>query len=211
MIDAYPTTIAVVEMHVYDPPYTTTWGDERKTFYGEIPEGIPWLAYDGLGYAGTYDAYETGLNARQAVPTDVTIDLTGVETAAQTYDVTANVCIEPGGIGKTMRIYMVHVLDNWVLLPADSRNTFRKAAATQDITLASGDCAEVTQTFVFDTDSWNQQEDIKIVAWAQTPASMFPAAVHQAKVMSWPFPAILAIFVDGFETGDTSAWSEAVP
>ena len=31
------------------------------------------------------------------------------------------------------------------------------------------------------------QSHIRIIVWAQTPASNYPAQVHQAKQMNWPF------------------------
>jgi hypothetical protein len=210
LIDANPTTFAVVEIHVSDPPWTATWGTQRALFYGNLADGIPWFAYDGLWDAWPIETYETKLHQRQAVATDVTIDLIASHTGIQTYDVTAHVCVEAGGTGKTMRIYMVEVLDHWPATPTYEHNTLRQGATTQDVTLAASGCADVTRTFVFDATSWAQQSDIKIVAWAQTPATGWPAEVHQAKVMSWPFPT-REIFADGFESGNVSHWSAAAP
>lgn len=217
LIDTNPTTFAVYEMHVWDA-YITSWGEQRKAFYGNIADGVPWFAYDGLfdawfcptGGGQGNQCYEPNLLERQPLPTDVTIDLYGTETAAQTYDVTAHVCIEPGGTGKTMRVYMVHALDHWPPSPSYSRNTLRQGATTEDVTVASGACVDVVRTFVFDATSWAQQSDIKIVAWAQTPATAYPAEVHQAKVMHWPFTST-TIFTDDLETGTTDAWSGVMP
>jgi hypothetical protein len=212
LIDANPTTFAVYQLHVSDPPYDTAWGDERKAFYDNVADGIPWFAYDGLWDAWPVETYETKLHQRQAVPTDVTIDLSAAETGNQTYDVTARVCVEPGGIGRAMRVYMVHALDKWPLVhDSMERNTLRQGATTQGVRIAPGSCADVTRTFVFDATSWAQQSDIRIIAWAQTRNDSYPAEVYQAKVMSWPFPVAGAIFSDGFESGSASRWSAVVP
>ena len=208
LIDQYPTTFAVYEMHIYDD-YPSAWANQREAFYGYSGDGL--FFYDGLWDAWPIETYETKLNQRQAVPTDVTIDLTGVESGSQTYDVTGHVCVEPDGIGKTMRIYMVHALDHWPASPTYERNTIRQGATTEDVAVPSGACVDITRTFVFDDISWAQQDDIKIVAWAQTPATLYPAEVHQAKVMSWPFTLPAELFSDGFEHGDTSAWSSTTP
>ncbi len=215
LVDANPDTLAVCEIHLLDA-YTTTWGDERQVFYDALTGGIPYLVYDGALVSPyspdpPHQDYAGDLAARQAVPTDVTLDLIGVETGAQTYDVTARVCVEAGGVGKTMRVEMVHALDHWPTTKPHYRNTLRWGAASQDLTVAAGDCADVTRSFAFDSTSWAQQSDIRIVAWAQTPATSSPAEVHQARVMSWPFPTVFALFVDGFESGDTGAWSNEAP
>ena len=210
-MDTYPTTFAVYQMHVSDPPYNTAWADTRKVFYGNIVDGLPWFAYDGLWDAWPIGSYESNLNLRQAAPTDVTIELYGTESGVQTYDIVAQVCIEPGGIDKTMRVYMIEALDHWPASPSYERNTCRQGATTEDVFVTAGSCATVTRTFTFDAISWAQQSDIKIIAWAQTPAVLYPGEVHQAKVMAWPFTPLTAIFADDFEGGTTDAWTSVTP
>lgn len=218
LIDDNPGTFAVLRMHIWEDAahdyLETPWGNQRLLFYDVGSSGVPWFAYDGLFDAWPINTYASKLAQRQAVPTDVTIDLWGVETSAQTYDLTAEVCIEAGGAGKTMTVYMVEVLDHYPATPTYYRNTLRQAATTEDVTLAEGECAQVTRTFVFDTTSWAQQTDIKIIAWAQTPAAAYPAEVHQAAETAWPFSGGAPdppIFEDGFESGDTTMWSSDVP
>ncbi len=209
-MDANPTTYCVYQMHVGDG-YPSAWANSRRLFYGNIADGVPWFAYDGLFDAWPISMYDDNLALRQAVPTDVTIELFGVETVAQTYDVTARVCVEAGGAGKTMRVYMVHALDHWPASPSYERNTIRYGVDTEDVAVAAGACVDVTRPFEFDATSWAQQSDIRVVAWAQTPATSYPAEVHQARVMAWPFPALEEVFADGFESGDTAGWDEGEP
>jgi hypothetical protein len=86
-------------------------------------------------------------------------------------------------------------------------------AAYQNITLAPGGCQTVSRTFTFDATSWADQENIKIIAWAQEPDASWPAEVHQAAVMTWPFivePGMTTIpFFDGFPdlTLDPELWT----
>jgi len=188
-----PDTFTSVQYHVGDS-YSTSWGNARYGFYSIT--GTPTVYFDGItsviGAGSTSSAYTNYRNtylARLAVSTDVTIELFGDQVSGQTYEITCTACIEPGGSTKTMRIYITQVLDDW---PAASthypHNTFKQAAATEDITLTPGGCENIFRTFTFDTASWNNQSDIKIIAWAQVPNASGPAQVHQTAVMLWPFP-----------------------
>lgn len=208
LITNYPDFV-VVEYHCYDA-YATTWGDARALFYDVEGTGYPWFAYDGLFDAWPIGTYESNLVQRLAVPTDVTLALSGVELAADTWEFTAEVCVEAGGVGKNMRIYMVQALDKYPTSPTYSRNTFQQAAATEDVTVAAGACVDVVRTFTFDATSMANPEDIAVMAWAQQPLPGIPAEVHQAAQIKWPFVEP-ALFADGFESGDLSAWSATVP
>jgi len=190
MIDSYPDTFAGIFIHVSADGYETEWGDDRGTnFYNIWSDGIPWFAYDGLWDAWPIETYVSKFVTRQTVPTDVTIELEGCESVSQTYDILARVCIEAGGVDKTMRIYMVDTLDHYPALAPYYRNCLRQAATTQDVTVSAGSCADVVRSFTFDATSWANQADIRIIAWAQTPLDAYPAEVHQAAQMGWPFPA----------------------
>jgi hypothetical protein len=208
LIDDYPRFV-VIEYHLFDP-YATPWGDERADFHGA--NLFPWFTYDGLFDAWPIDSYEGKLQQRLAVATDVTLALTGVEQGPDSWQFTAEVCVEAGGTGKDMRIYMVQVLDHWPVTPSVtySRNTFRQAAAEEDVNVAAGECASVVRSFTFDATSMAQPQDIKVAAWAQEPLGGIPAAVHQAAIIAWPFAAP-PFFADGFESGDTAGWSATVP
>ena len=188
LISTYPDTFAVVEYHLWDE-YEEPWGSWRgETFYASEFEGTPCFPLDGLSDAWPISSYESNFLLRQAVDTDVTMELFGDLVEGDTYRITATICIEGGGTGKTMRIYMVDVLDNYPPSKPYHRNTFRQAAATENITLAAGGCQEVSKDFTFDAISTASQDDIKIIAWAQVPSDPGPAEVYQAAVMAWPFP-----------------------
>ena len=187
MLIDYPDSFTLVQIH-WNDDYTTTWGDDRSSYYsvGYIPTA--W--FDGSEERvdfPTTPSYEDTYLARAAVPTDVTIQVSSEETGQATHEVTTTVCVEPEGSGKSMRVYVVQVLDHWPLSASYSRNGFKQAAASEDIFLDPGESQDVVRTFVFDAESWNQQGDIKIIAWAQEPLTEAPAEVYQA-ARFWPTP-----------------------
>ena len=161
-------------------PFTpTAWFDgveECLNAYGTVGETYNW-------YRGVFEA-------RRAVPTDVTIDLTGWLLHEGSYEFRANVCVESTGSAKTMRINMVQVLDHWPIPPPYSRNGFKLKSGHQDITVNPGECRQVVRGFGFDPESWEQLEDIKIIAWAQQPVDTAPAEVYQAASAHLPPPGI---------------------
>ncbi len=192
LIDNYPDTFAFVQIHHGDS-YATGWGNARANFYTDF-SGYPTSYFDGglilrVG-AHNYATLEGDYLDRRADLTDVTMELGGVEVGAQTYDITVEVCIEEGGTAKTMRIYMVELLDNWPSSCTWCRTGFRQAATTQDVTLSPGECVQVTRTFTFDSTSWANQSDIRMVAWAQEPQSSSPpsnrAEIYQGVIEFWP-------------------------
>ena len=187
MLNTYPDSFTVVQIH-WNDTYTTLWGDDRSVFYGV--EQIPTAWFDGIEQRvdfPTTPSYEETYAARLAVPTDVTIDLASAEIGAATYEITAGVCVEPEGAGKTMRIHLVQVLDYWPSYADYHRNGFKQAAPTEDVFLNPGECLDVVRTFTFDAESWAQPADLKIIAWAQEPFAGAPAEVYQAASF-WPAP-----------------------
>jgi hypothetical protein len=177
----------LVQFHHGDG-YATTWGNARFNFYQM--GGYPTSVFDGVTKrigAYPYSTYLNDYNNRVAVPTDWTIELSGVQTGTQEFDIQAHVCREGTGSSQTVRVYMVHVLDHWPASPSYHRNGFRQAADTQDISVAGGQCVDVVQSFTFDSISWDNQQDMKIIAWVQEPRSVWPAEIHQGALLKWPF------------------------
>ena len=196
MVDNYPDTFPLVQMYV-GCATTPPWVEDRHLFYGE--PNIPSLLLDGVeectGELATeqeqYDWYETKYLERRAIPTDVNITLSGYQITGETYRIGAWICMDPNGTTKTVRVSMVQVLDHWPTIASYVRNGFKQAANSTDITLVPGECQTLIEEFIFDADSWSNQSDIRIIAWAQEPqASGLPAdraEVFQAAIMPWPF------------------------
>jgi hypothetical protein len=181
---------------------------------------IPHAVQDGLYDADPYQTYESKFLTRQAEPTDVTIDTT-VFGAGANWDVDLQVCIEAGGVGKTLKIWVVQVLDHYQI-PGEPlvRNTVRTGNAGVEITLAADECTWLSESFVLDAPSLAAPENVKFFVWAQEPVFVWApyptpppagyswAEVHQADKAVAPFPGV---FYDTFETGDTSIWSASSP
>jgi hypothetical protein len=204
LIEDYPNFV-VVEYQINNQ-WEQPWGRDRSFFYDVWASGFPWFAYDGLFDAWPIANFEPALIDRLAVPTDVTMTITGSEVAADSFDFSVEVCIETGGAGKTMRIYVVQVLDKFPTTETYFRNTFKQAAATEDVTLTPGECTLVERNFIFDADSMARPTDIRVLAWAQEPLDGIPAEIHQGAQSDWPF-VDLAVFDDGFDDGTMGNWS----
>jgi hypothetical protein len=172
--------LVLVQIHK-DDGYGTPWGDARAAFY-DLPY-IPTAWFDGVEERISYPtepSYDETYADRASVATDVTIDLSLAQVSGPTYEMTASVCIEPGGAAKNLRVHVVQVLDYWPAAYWYSRNGFKQSVANADLSLTPGQCQDIFRTFTFDADSWANQENVKIVAWAQAPASTGPAEVYQA-------------------------------
>ena len=60
-----------------------------------------------------------------------------------------------------------------------------RTAPTTDITVAAGECKQVTSQITVIPQT--QQANLKVVAWAQERASAWPADVYQGAMLAWPF------------------------
>lgn len=138
--------------------------------------------------------------------TDVTIDFTAIQQSGETFEITTNVCVEPGGIAKTMRIHVVQSLDTYPVTRSYNRHTVMQGLAGVDVFVDAGTCEVVNHTITFDSVSWSLFEGMQLTVWAQEPLPSDPAEVYQAKQLLWPFIEGY-IFFDGFEDGTTDAWS----
>jgi len=159
-----------------------------------------------------WEFWDDDTDDRLAITTDVTIELRAVQGATpEERDITATVCIESGGTGKSMRIYIAEVLDGY---PATAhnfiRNGLRQVAATEDIILASDTCTDVTRTLTLDATSLASLEDMSFICWAQDDLISGLAEVFQATQLDWPLHTD-TIFSDGFESEDTTEWSMTSP
>lgn len=218
MIDSYPDTLALIAIHDGDS-YEVPWGTARDAFYQAA--WTPFACWDGLEDAWPINTYEAKFLARQAVPTDVTIDMT-VFGGGATRDVKAMVCIEPGGVGKTMDIWMAQVLDHYGPVNFD-RNMVRNGSNGVEVTLAPNECALVSESFVLDSVSQASPDTVKFFAWAQDTDLVYDpqvqyisgtwygawfGEVYQGAKAVAPFEGV---FVDGFESGNTLGWSSTSP
>jgi hypothetical protein len=189
----YSDSFTSIQLHLGDP-YWIEWNSERATFYSI--SGTPTTWFDGVlrlvgvytNDAQMYEWYQDQIVARLAVPTDVTVALSAVESATQTYDITATVGIEAGGEGKDLWLHFVQVLDYYPYA-ADNRyrNCVMQHADGDTHTLAAGESIDITIPFTISGVSWTYVEDVKIIVFAQEPGNHAPRDVYNAAVMEWPF------------------------
>ncbi|MBN1854134.1 MAG: hypothetical protein JW829_15510, partial [Pirellulales bacterium] len=197
--------------------YSPSWGYfTRKYFYNVT--GTPTTWFDGITKcAGAYSTsqqmytwYKNAMQARKAIPTDVAMEMSAFQTGDRTLDVSATVHLEVSGAAKTMRIYMVQVLDDYPSTPYYARNSLRQVVEDGfDITLNPGESDTITRSVTFDSVSWNRLLDIKMIAWAQMPNSTGPADIFNAAQLpiygSIPLPGDFNF--DGFvNSNDLAIW-----
>lgn len=200
----YPDSFVAIQLHIGDG-YGIQWCNQRANFYDV--GGTPTTWFDGvLERVGAYDNdqqmynwYNQARQQRMGVATDVTIELSGVESAAQTYDITATVGIDADGEGKEMLLHFVEVLDYY---PASADDRYRNCVVEHQTgglcTVAAGETTAITRTFSITGVSWTNREDAKIVVFARLPGSPAPREIYNCAVLGWPF----VTGVDGDVDGD---------
>ncbi len=198
--DEYPGSIAMLQVHVADG-VTIAWGTARFTSYPNHP-AIPDVWFDGvLQMVGAdpqiYGVYLGLFNQRQAVPTDVTVEIGGQQTGDQTFTFQVRVCLAPEGVPKPVRVYLVQALDHYPSGADHYRNCLMDATPTEDLNLDTGECQVVERTFTFNSTSWTHQADIRMVAWAQLPGDSGVREVYQAHLASWPFTPLPPLYATG--------------
>jgi hypothetical protein len=213
LIDSYGSSVAFIGYHGGDPLAT-----DRIAYYPFFA-GYPTYLIDGHidSWHGSpqWDYWDDDTDARLLVTTDVTLDLAVAPGATpEEREITATVCIEAGGTGKSMRMYLAEILDDYPPDPPPpqnfKRNGIRQMAATQDIVLAADACTDVSWTLTLDATSMASLEEMSFISWAQDDLAAGPAEVFQAIQLNWPLTSP-RVFTDDFESGDFSGWSEVVP
>lgn len=198
LFDNNPQTFIPIYYHLNGVP-NQPWCFTRANFY--TLQYTPYLWLDGSYDAGyTYTQWNSDFATHSAVSTDVSIAVESFR-AGDRLDTRASVCIDAAGTGKDLRLYFVQVLDHYPVSPTYYRNAFRQVS-TEDVTVAAGACVDAGATMTLKTEDMAQTADIGIVVWAQEQLASAPAEIYQATaVFDTP-----GMFVDGFETSDTSNW-----
>jgi hypothetical protein len=132
--------------------------------------------------------YRFYVEQQMAIPTDMTLELSGEPVSGSTWDVTARVCKEGGG-NRTVRVYTAATLDEHPDLPQYTTNLLMQKVDEVDVNIPGNGCENITTRITFDPVSMANSSDIVIVAWAQQPATGGPTTVYQAGIMRWPFPS----------------------
>ncbi len=204
LLQVYPESLAFIQYHPTDM-WQSPWQFERFMFYEA--EYTPTAVFDGdVPVAGAvsdidqqYTIYRTNhFLPHRAIETDVTLHLSGLQLQDTLWLVELEVGIEADGVGKTMDVYIVQVLDHWPDTHDYYRNTFVQALPVNEVTLEAGEAQLFQEVITFGDTSWSRQEDIKLIAWAQAPADASTTVVYQAAVRPWPL-----VSFPGDDDGDT--------
>ena len=183
--DEFPDTFFPMQIHGGDN-YSTTWGDQRQSFYNI--GGYPTVWTDGVlsqvgsygSPSGNYTQLRAAYMQRQAVSTDVTMEMCGSSVDADTYSVTVTVGIESGGSSKNLRIHCAQVIHNYPSSPSYNYACFMQAS-NQDRSVSAGGSATVDFVFDLDSASMARLDDVSFIAWAQKTNSSGPSEVYQAE------------------------------
>ena len=183
----YPDRFAPFTMHVNGDGFDLPWGQNRLDIFYSLFSAVPTFMVDGVWNCQIAD-YRYFVEQQMALPTDMTIELSGSQLSGDKWDITARVCSEGGG-SRPVRIFTAATLDDHPDLPRYTTNVLMQKVFETDINLPGGACQNVTERITFDPVSMGYSQNIAIVAWAQQPAASAPATVYQAAIMRWPFPA----------------------
>ncbi len=211
MQNEHPLDFTFLQIHG-DDGYRVPWGLIRESYYAVTGYSTTW--FDGhFEMVGDDENEEQGYarflgwyNERKAVPTDVRIELGGVATDpnAYSYAITARLKLDPDGVAKTVRLYLVHALDHYPSYSDGYRNCLRNPTPDPmyvDVALTPGQIVDaITWNITFDTISWNHQNNIRIIAWAQVPTDdghNGQGELWNAAMMSWPFASLPPLFLHG--------------
>jgi hypothetical protein len=181
----------VIQNHISDA-YEIPWNRVRVNEYGNAGY-IPNVWADGkYQFVGSqyYEFYRGWYSYCQTEPTDVSIQLAAAPVSGQTFKFKARVSLDLIGQAKSVRVYLLRVLDHYPPLGYHCVNCTMEVAAEQDIDLTPGQRVVVEREMTFDGVSWNQQSDIRFVAIAQKPRPLGyvgPMEVYNAKMATWPF------------------------
>jgi len=213
--ELYPDNVAFLAIHLSDG-YQTGFGQVRRSGYYPGTMTIPDTLVDAgmfhfIGTPGVPPMYDpptqwiSMVDARLAVPTDVTIEILPQRLNETQWTFTADVCMEPTGAARSMGINLAWTVDDYPTgYPYVYRETLRGGYGPEVVDLNPSECVQVDATFTFSAVELDRWPSVEIVAWAQTPASGWGEA-YQAATMT------MGLFDDGFESGDLSGWSVTVP
>lgn len=208
--DTYSDNVAFLAIHLGDG-YQSAFGNARRTAYYPGTMYIPDALVDAgilhyVGYPGNPPVQWTNMvDPRLALPTDITIAILPHRQNETQWLVTADVCMEPTGTGRSMAINLAWTVDDYPTgYPYIYRKTLRGGYGPEVVDLNPGECVQVDTTFTFSSIELERWPSVEIVAWAQTPASGWGEA-YQAATLS------MTVFEDDFESGDLAGWSSVQP
>jgi len=167
--------------------YYTSWGIDRGFNFYQVTS-YPTVWFNGAakvtGSAGVYDKYLQAATLEAAKPTDVTVDIAANYLGGRRFEIVTAARIDAGGASKTVRMALVEAVDQLGVfddLTTRPRNTLKQPLEPGfNVAVQEGQSVEFARTYVADDVSWSRLADVRLIAWAQTPAGNGPAEIHNA-------------------------------
>jgi hypothetical protein len=192
LLTNFPDTFTFISLHTQGAAHIA-WGTTRWNYYFQDGDGTPLVWFDGMiKRLGSYDNdnqmytwYQGAYNSRRAVATDISIEMTGVETGTNTYEIGLTINKDPGGTARNLICHVVQCLDYY---PASSDNRYRNCArqhTEQALTLNPGETYSYTTSFTLAATDVANIDDVRIIAFVQSSSTK---EIYNSAVMSWPFP-----------------------
>ena len=185
LIQDHPDSITGFQVHGSDS-YTIGWGNTRMAFYN-TGGGYPRVWLDGTreqsgnygSDAANYANLQSLMNDCLGVPTDVTIETSGVESPNDVYQLTCTIGVEAGGTARTMKFHCVQVLNYY---PSGSHyyNCLIQANTAPTITVQPGQTIELTHDFTLSGASADDKDNVAYIAWVQSTANTAPSQIYNA-------------------------------
>jgi hypothetical protein len=179
MLQQYPDTF--ISVFVHTSGYTSVWGSTRASFYHV--SGVPDAWFDGDrnchgAYTNVQQMFQWYSNTYQlcmAEPTDVWVELEAFKVADNRVKLIALIGVDAGGAARDVKVHAVQLLDHYPSTPSWCRDTVKQGQDLGEISISPGNPVELTHEFTLDANSMAQPDDVKIVVFAQVPASSGPA------------------------------------
>jgi hypothetical protein len=204
-MQANPDTVVALYLHRSDG-FEPAWGDWRKSVFYHYGY-ILYTMIDAFLQSST-SLFQTHIDQRLAVPTDVTLSLGATEIDSTSVLVTAEICVEPTGVVTTMKAHVFDILDYLPTTEVWYRNCVRQGFQLGAVTVAPGTCVGLQQAIIFDVTSLARPDDIKVAAFVEEPVELTPGEVYQAEIITWPLPATgHPVYSNGLEDGTFDGWS----
>jgi hypothetical protein len=136
-----------------------------------------------------YDNMLNLVNQRLAEPTSMTLQMFAEQSGDQTFNITGIFGVEPDGETTTFRAHLVDVLfDHPTNADGRYNNCVMGGVDLGEFTLSPGQSTTISHEITFSDTSWANQDNIRVVMFAQDVKTFAPSDVYQSAILSWPFP-----------------------
>lgn len=206
----YPDRVAAVQIHS-DDAYELIFGDQRYCRWGYCggSYALPTVGFCGKDrWVGrrTEDFYQSQVDYWWTVPTDTIVKIVANKVRDSLYNVHVDVTVEPGGIAKDMRVFLVVLIDRW---PDNQWHHFHGLGMTSaedgrsysydTIRVNPGQTVRITKLLELnrriqgrgaDWNPWDYANQLRLAAWAEGTADKYfnaDAEVYNATVKRYPF------------------------